>query len=1003
MVIVLLHVHNNKTIKNSTWTLFAMWSFFLCLTSGCSEYNGDNKRTKKSDDLFYALAEIQQMDSCRIKAKNREFYLHKYEAEKIITKYQDNSNLSNAEKRLITTAKSNMAFARTDYFMQVGKYEQAGKVMEELASNTTLNLYSDTTLWLNFLYHQGKVNYRPYNISTNKKTILHGYDCTVQGYILASRIDYPLYKALTLQVLSIYLLNDSIFSLAKKFDSASIRYVNEDNMPDSLLAGNLAERSLNIFLKIKDAYHTADAWRNLASCYFKIGDAQHSIECLNMAASIPQTDSMPDLLASINEQLSLSFAALDNKTGSDFYRNAYLDLQDSTRQDRELEARVTALQESTTKIWYLVGIAFTVFILLCLVTFVLTRIRKRKEKNATEEKEMLEQLQEELLTRRFLYSDELRSAVEQRARLSIITGMIPLIDRMKIAIQKGDFDYTTELADEIDRQNAMLTHWIKLRKGIIQPKIETFPLQNILDIINKNSAILSKQKIVLSIQRTTLDVKADPILTLFTINTLIDNARKAITGDGTITVSCIGHDDKKYAEISVSDTGRGMSNDQLDHLFEYKNIQNSSDSSSHGFGLVNCRGIIERYRKISSIFSVCEIHAKSSIGKGTTISFRLPLIVKAFAAIIFFCFNITDIKAEIKSNDSIAARYCDSLYKCNINGQYAQAMLYSDSCLSIVKRDSTIDIGIRLSLYNETAVAALALHQWEYYAYNNYLFTNLYKEYTADASLASYCQIMERNKQKANIAMLVVLLLIIALFPIFWYVYLRHLIKFRQGLKEKRQHLKEEIKKTTLEYEHLHIINNITDNQLSTLKHETMYYPVRIRQLAKTENSTVDLTTTINYYSELYNILCTQAISKQTSAFTFRIEKLNLYKIFSNSSIPDKHFQKRNDYIIILANQELMQYLKLLLKRHNGGKMPSYTVSKITEKYITLNFKMDTNRLLATTIDKLFSTSSPNVDFLIMRQIIRETGNASMCYGAGISAFMQNNNAIISITLPLAS
>lgn len=108
---------------------------------------------KKSDKLAVAFAEIRQMDSCRIKAKNRDFYLHKYKAEKIISDLQSYSRLSHADRKSLTKAISDLAFARTDYLMQVGKYREARKVMEDLASNTTLNLYSDTTQWLNFLYH----------------------------------------------------------------------------------------------------------------------------------------------------------------------------------------------------------------------------------------------------------------------------------------------------------------------------------------------------------------------------------------------------------------------------------------------------------------------------------------------------------------------------------------------------------------------------------------------------------------------------------------------------------------------------------------------------------------------------------------------------------------------------------------------------------------------------------------------------------------------------------
>ena len=958
--------------------------------------------TKKSERLEVAIREIRIMDSCRVKARNRDFYLHKYNAEKIISRYDNDNGLNANERNLLTKAQSDLAFVSADYLMQVGKYRDARSVMETLASDASLNLYSDTTQWLNFLYHQGKVKYHPYNILKNKQALLQGYDCIVQCYILSSHIDYSLYKALSMQVLSLYLLNDSIFSLASEADRASIRYINEDSTPDSLLAANLAERSLGIFLRLNKPYYTAQAWLTLARCHFKRGDAQRSVECLDNALAIAETDSMPDMRASINEQMSLSYAALDNKPSSDFFRNEYLDLQDSTRQDRELEARAIALQKSTTRIWWLVGMAFSVFVILCIMTLILTHIRRRRERWAREESDMLEQQEEEFNVWQLRCSDAVRSAVEQRARVAVVSGMMPLIDRMGHAIQKGDTSYACELVEEIEKQNNMLTQWIKLRKGVIQPRIESFPLQSVFDMIVKNKAVLNRYGVTLEVAATDLAVKGDTTLTLFILNTLVDNARKAVEGTkGSIAVGAQANAAERYVEISVRDDGKGMDAERLEHLFDYEGIRDRSDSTSHGFGLVNCRGIMDRYRKISSAFSVCDIFVKSAPGKGTTVSFRLPMVVRMLlvSLAVALCNSMPCLAErhakELTARERVAAAYCDSLYQCNIDGRYRQAMLYADSCYAIVRQDTAIDVGIRLSLYNETAVASLALHQWKKYVYYNYLFTNLYKEYTADASLPSYCETMERNRLTANIAMLIVLLLIVSLVPIFWYVYLRHVVRFHRGIREKKQLLREQTRRLMMEYDHLHLINNIQDNQLSALKHETMYYPMRIRQLIAEGRGAEELQATANYYRELYSMLSIQAMGKLTASYTFGVEKILLSEVFRQADTDGQA-----PATTIIANGELMSYLGVLLRRNNGGHIPPCTVSCSKDKYVTLAFSMAGNRRLAAYTDSLFTASTPNVDFLVMRQIVRETGSASLHYGAGISAGLKDGTAYIYITLP---
>lgn len=1016
--------------------LVTLWSIFFFSLSSCSTQDAN----KKTDDIDVALNEVRQMQECRRKADNKAFYLHKYKAEKILSHYGNKEEkLSKEKQKRLLLLRSEIAFQSADYLYQIGKRREAQDVIIELASNTSLNITVDTTQWLNYLYHEGKIMYIPYDIKTNKDKLLRGYDCLIQCYIISTRRGYERYEALTMQILSQYLRNNEIFSLVSDFDQASIRYINEDGVTDTLLACNLAERAVRLFKEQDDNYLTADALRTLASCYFDLNDATGSIECLNEAKQMITIESAPDLLASINEQLSLSYAALNDKHFSDYYRNAYLDLQDSTRQDRLLEARATALQNATNRIWKLVAGAFGVFLALCLTTIILTHLRRKKESKHEETEEELENLNEELQELRLQLSNAQRLAVEQRARVSIVNGMLPLIDRMRLAIEKSSnaalskdkqqsqLDYAMELSVAIDKQNDMLTQWIKLHQGNISPKIESILMQDIFDIVGKGSNILSHSGISLNIEPTTAMVKADRTLTLFLVNTLMDNARKATPEGGTITISCKENKEERFAEICIADTGSGMSDEQLAKVTDP--LQSLEEGATHGFGLINCKGIIDRYRKISSMFSVCTFSAKSTLGKGTAISFRLPLIQKVIALLFAFCPTL--LQAQTTNNETAnnieASRLVDSLYECNIAGRYADAMLFADSCMEVVRNDSTINVETRLTLYNETAIASLSLHQWRKYRYNNYRYTLLYKECTADTTLTTYCQTMERNELQANIAMLIVLLLIVAIIPVFWFVYLRHIIRYRKDLRQKKSALQEEKELLKAEHDRLHVMNNITSNQLSTLKHETMYYPTRIRQLISSEGDIKDIEATVNYYRELYTMLSAKALAKQTEGYNFPVEKMLLSDVFSiatnakqafssiatndkytddsittNDKHADDNITTNDKYadVIILANKELMSYMRLLLKRHNNGKTPTCMITKVQDKYISISFSLNNTSMTDEQIATLFSTDTMHSDFLIMRQIIREIGNTAMRYASGIIASRTNGNPTITITLP---
>ena len=858
-----------------------MWSLLLCTPA----------MSQKGTTAY----EVLQMDSCRMRADSKEFYLHKYNFDKHIDK------ATPAER-----IQAQLIYA--DYLLQMRQFKEARAVVDSVAPRVA---YTDSLLFLNYLYHQGKVSFIPINIQKNKALIQKGYDALVQCYILSTRKKIDEYRALSMQALSMYFSYDSIFAIVRAFDAPSIRYINEYNVPDSLLAGNLAERTLSILLNGNNTYLIADAWRNLSTCYFRIGEPRKSVECLNMALAIPDIDNMPELKTSIAEQMSLSYSAMDDKFHSDYYRNMYLDLQDSTRQDRQLEARALALDQTTSRIWILVYIACGVFLLLLIS--IITLIHNHKANKI--KKADFEELEEKLALMKLENSKGIRAMVEQRACVQVINGMLPLIERMGQAAKIGKMDYCQELAHEIDRQNNMLTEWIKMRRGDIRPHIENVNLSDIFSVIKKTSTATTKTNITAD----SAIVKADKSLTLFLVNTLVDNARKS----GATEIDVNATTGSNYAEISVTDNGKGMTEEQLAHLFEYKQIDGKG-----GFGLQNCRGIIDRYKKISSLFSVCMISAKSALGKGTTISFRLPLVKSIILALV----SLLSITMQAKEID----RYADSLYNCNIQGRYSDALLYADSCRAL---SADADSIVLLSVYNEEAVASLAMHQWTRYHNSNWQYTLLYRELTADKSLPDYYRSMQRAELQANIAMLVVLILILSLIPLVWYLYLKPIVIQRRKERERRNNLEEEIATLKQENERLHVTSSITDNQLSTVKHETMYYPSRILQLINNDAPLEDISNAIEYYRELC-LMLTSKVLKQ--------------KPMNSDTL-----------------QELRDFLKLLIKRHKDDPLTEEQVSK------------------------LFTIDTPHTDYLVMRQIMREIGEITHNRNSGISAVYQNGKATI--------
>ena len=100
---------------------------------------------------------------------------------------------------------------------------------------------------------------------------------------------------------------------------------------------------------------------------------------------------------------------------------------------------------------------------------------------------------------------------------------------------------------------------------------------------------------------------------------LILNAREAmLPGGGILKVTAAA--DTQYIDITVNDTGRGITPEDLKNIFRpfftTKNGENRPTGSGAGVGLTFCRRIIQAHGG--------EINVQSEPGKGSTFTVRLP-------------------------------------------------------------------------------------------------------------------------------------------------------------------------------------------------------------------------------------------------------------------------------------------------------------------------------------------------------------------------------------------
>jgi signal transduction histidine kinase len=79
---------------------------------------------------------------------------------------------------------------------------------------------------------------------------------------------------------------------------------------------------------------------------------------------------------------------------------------------------------------------------------------------------------------------------------------------------------------------------------------------------------------------------------------------------------------ERHIRFSVSDTGRGISAEDLRHVFDWFWHTQSDTRSGVGLGLSIARGIVEAHRG--------RLHVESTPGRGSTFSFTLPIAVSGF-------------------------------------------------------------------------------------------------------------------------------------------------------------------------------------------------------------------------------------------------------------------------------------------------------------------------------------------------------------------------------------
>ncbi|MCR5294789.1 MAG: HAMP domain-containing histidine kinase [Lachnospiraceae bacterium] len=206
------------------------------------------------------------------------------------------------------------------------------------------------------------------------------------------------------------------------------------------------------------------------------------------------------------------------------------------------------------------------------------------------------------------------------ASMKVLADSINGQDNVPIEIYR---EFMSDITQEIDRENEIITDLlslVRLDRKAAKMNFELTDIESLLtDNIKRLKPIADRQKILLSLTSDSpVEAEVDTSKISLAFSNLIENGIKYNKPEGLVKVFLT--QDKRYFYVTVTDSGMGIPEDQLDHIFErFYRVEksHSSEIEGTGLGLAITKSVILLHHGA--------IKVTSKVGEGSTFHVRLPL------------------------------------------------------------------------------------------------------------------------------------------------------------------------------------------------------------------------------------------------------------------------------------------------------------------------------------------------------------------------------------------
>lgn len=228
--------------------------------------------------------------------------------------------------------------------------------------------------------------------------------------------------------------------------------------------------------------------------------------------------------------------------------------------------------------------------------------------------QLLEESRQEFVSN---VSHELKTPITS---MKVLSESILMQDNVPVEMYR---EFMNDIVLEIDREAQIISDLltlVKTDKGSDSLNIERVDINELMEVILKRLTPLAEKRSIEITFESFREVEADIDKVKFTlaISNLIENGIKYNVDGGWIRVSL--NADHKNLYIKVADSGVGIPEDCVEHIFErfYRvDKARSRDTGGTGLGLAISKNIIVMHKGVINVYS--------EPGKGTTFTVRVPM------------------------------------------------------------------------------------------------------------------------------------------------------------------------------------------------------------------------------------------------------------------------------------------------------------------------------------------------------------------------------------------